>query len=115
MGDDGKRHVIKLETKMTLGLESPEFQLERRRAAIKAALVSATANLAAATSALAAQIVNFEEPGDGGLPPGGAPPQPPWGEVIMGPIWAERIQSSAKSFSIRWKLVSSFGRDERIG
>jgi len=92
-----KKRVIKLETKMTLGSEKPEFQLEKRRAAIKAALLSATAGLAATTSGLAAQAINL------GAEDGGTPP---WGEVIIEPIWYEKnpdlgevlLQASELSF-----------------
>ena len=78
--NDRKEHVIKLETKMTLGIEKSEFDLEKRRAAIKAALHSATASLAATASSLAGQVARFE--GDGGAPP--------WGEVIIEPVWPEK-------------------------
>jgi len=84
MNEDAKKHVIKLETKVTLGFERPEVQLEKRRAAIKAALLSATASLAATTASLVGQTFNLE--GDGGTPP----TPPPWGEVIIGPIWEEK-------------------------
>jgi hypothetical protein len=54
--------------------------LEKRRAAIQAALHSATAGLVAQTSALAGQVIRAED--DGGTPP--------WGEVIIEPIWYEK-------------------------
>jgi hypothetical protein len=79
--ENKQKHVIKLETKVTLGFEKPEFHLEKRRAAIHAALSAAIAGLAATTSGLAAQAVNLEA-GDGGTPP--------WGEVIIEPVWQER-------------------------
>ena len=81
MENKKKKRVIKLETKMSLGPERPEMQMEKRRAAIKAALLSATAGLAATTSGLAAQTINL------GAEDGGTPP---WGEVIIDPIWYEK-------------------------
>lgn len=81
MEDKKKKHVVKLESKVTLGFEKPGFQLDKRRAAIKAALQAATAGLAATTSGLVAQAVGLEGE-DGGTPP--------WGEVIIEPIWYER-------------------------
>jgi hypothetical protein len=76
-----KKRVIKFETKMTLGSEGPDFHLEKKRAAIKAALLSATSGLAATTSGIAAHGVNLGA-ADGGTPP--------WGEVIIEPIWYEK-------------------------
>ncbi len=77
---DGKRkQVIKVETSVTLGAEKSEFHVDKRRAAIKAALHAATANLAATASGLAAQAV-----------PNITADDPPWGEVIIGPIWEEK-------------------------
>lgn len=78
-----KRNTIKLETHITVGPETSSFQVEKRRAAIRAALHSAVSGLAATTSGLAMQAAFFE--GDGGTPP--APP--PWGEVIIGPVWEQ--------------------------
>jgi hypothetical protein len=76
-----KKHTIKLETKVTLGFETSEFHVAKRRAAIKAALQSATAHLASTTSGLAAQaIVRADD--DGGTPP--------WDEIIIAPIWYEK-------------------------
>jgi hypothetical protein len=82
MAQDKKRqqHVIKMETQVTLGVAKPEIHLEKRRSAIKAALHAATASLAATTSSLAAQAIRLDD-GDGGTPP--------WGEVIIEPIWYE--------------------------
>jgi hypothetical protein len=85
MEEEKKKHVIKLETKITVDSQTPEFQIEKRHAAIKAALVSATAGLASTTATLAAQSLIFEDGGDGG-----APPPVPWGEVITGPIWYQK-------------------------
>jgi hypothetical protein len=70
------QHVIKIETQVTLGRETGQVDLERRRGAIKAALQAATASLAATTSGLAGLA------SDGGTPP--------WGEVIIEPVWPER-------------------------
>jgi len=76
-----KTHVIKMQTSVTLGFDKPEFCVEKRRAAIQAALRAATAGLAATTSGLAGQVIRQDE-GDGGTPP--------WGEVIIEPIWYEK-------------------------
>jgi hypothetical protein len=90
MEEEKKKHVVKLETKVTVDSQTPEFQIEKRHAAIKAALVSATAGLASTTASLASQAFILDDIGDGGLPPGGAPPPVPWGEVIIGPIWYQK-------------------------
>lgn len=78
MPDRSNQHTIKLETNIRLGPEKKEFQIERRRAAIKAALQAAVAGLAATTSALGTTALAAD---DGGTPP--------WGEVIVGPIWEQ--------------------------
>ncbi|HEY7393034.1 MAG TPA: hypothetical protein VH640_31230 [Bryobacteraceae bacterium] len=75
-----KKHVIRLEHKVTLGMARPDVHLDKRRAAIKAALQAATAGLAATTAGLAAQAIPVAD--DGGAPP--------WGEVIIEPIWYEK-------------------------
>lgn len=81
MADKKRKHAVKLQSTMTLGPHTSEFQIEKRRAAIKAALHSAVAGLAASTSSLAEQAI-FQTAGqDGGTPP--------WGEVIIGPIWEQ--------------------------
>lgn len=72
-----KRHAIKLETNLTLGPEKSDFSLEKRRAAIKAALHAAVSGLAATTSGLATQVGRLAD-------------DVPWGEVIVGPIWEQR-------------------------
>jgi hypothetical protein len=81
MAERKNEHVLKLETKVTLGQGTPQFQLDKKRAAIKAALTAATHGLAATTSGLAAQAYIAAED-DGGTPP--------WGEVIIEPIWYEK-------------------------
>lgn len=80
--DKALHPTIKVQAKVTLGHDTPAFQLEKRRAAIKAALRSALAGLAATTSGLVAQTGTAQALDDGGTPP--------WGEVIIGPIWEER-------------------------
>ncbi len=75
-----ERHSIKLETHVTVGPESSSFQIEKKRAAIKAALHAAVSGLAAQTSILAEHALQVAE--DGGTPP--------WGEVIIEPIWEQR-------------------------
>jgi hypothetical protein len=79
-----KKPVVTLETKMKLASAQAEFDLEKKQAAIKAALHAATAALAATSSGLVEPSVVVAA-GDGG-----APPPVPWGEVIIGPIWPER-------------------------
>ena len=77
--DDKKRkdeHVITIETNVKLGVEKKSVDLEKRRSAIAAALQAATAGLAASASGLAGRA------SDGGAPP--------WGEVIIEPIWPEK-------------------------
>ena len=85
-------HSIKIETNVTLGVEKGSVDLERRRGAIRAALQAATASLAAHTSELVAHA------SDGGTPP--------WGEVIIEPIWPERnpqmVQRLATSAQLRF-------------
>jgi hypothetical protein len=81
MVDRKKKHSIKLESKLALGAARPDLQLDKRRAAIQAALHAATAGLAATTSSLAAQAIVL------GADDGGTPP---WGEVIIDPIWYEK-------------------------
>jgi hypothetical protein len=76
MPDRRNQHTIKLNASITVSPEKKEFDLERRRAAIKAALNAAVAGLAATTSALATSALPAD---DGGTPP--------WGEVIVGPVW----------------------------
>jgi hypothetical protein len=80
---DGKTHTIRMETRLTLGADTHTVNIDKRRAAIKAALHSATAGLAATASGLASEVVRFgQQDGDGGTPP--------WGEVIIEPIWYEK-------------------------
>src|SRR5262245_54612082 len=87
-----KKHVVTLETRVTLeaGKGEHNLELDKKRAAIKAALHAATAGLAATTSGILAQAVSLE-PADGGTPP------VPWGEVIIGPIWEERNPERAET------------------
>jgi hypothetical protein len=63
---------------VTIHFENAELSRERKRAAIKAALRAATASMAAT----AVKHTSVIEEADGGAPP--------WGEVIIGPIWGER-------------------------
>jgi hypothetical protein len=74
------RDVIKAETVITLHATNAGLNHESKRAAIKAALLAATADLVATT--LRHENPVLAEDGDGGAPP--------WGEVIIGPIWGER-------------------------
>jgi hypothetical protein len=71
-----KRDIVKAETMVTVHFENAGLNLERKRAAIKAALRAATAGLAATA------VKQMSALDDGGTPP--------WGEVIIGPIWGER-------------------------
>jgi hypothetical protein len=82
MDNDKQKHVMKIETRMALGMDTPQVHIEKRRAAIKAALQMATAGLAATASGLAGQVVKIAGEDDGGTPP--------WGEVIVGPVWEEK-------------------------
>jgi hypothetical protein len=75
-----QKHTITVETSVKLGQDKPHINLEKRRAAIQSALHAATAALAAQTSALAGQVIRADV--DGGTPP--------WGEVIIEPIWYEK-------------------------
>jgi hypothetical protein len=75
-----KKNSIKLETTVTVGFDNSDFDFEKRRAAILAALHAATTGLATTTSGLAGQAINSAA--DGGTVP--------WGEVIIEPIWQER-------------------------
>lgn len=77
MATKDKRDIIKAETMVTLHFGNADLHLESKRAAIKAALLAATADIAA-TAANHTRI----DTADGGTPP--------WGEVIIGPIWGER-------------------------
>jgi hypothetical protein len=67
---------------ITMHVSHPQLNEDSKRAAIKAALLSATKGLAAAALTGAQRAV--AEEGDAGTPP-----PPPWGEVIIGPIWEE--------------------------
>lgn len=80
-GKKRSQHVMKVETNVSLGTPSRDFPLDKRRSAIQAALHAATASLAATTSGLVAQVIRLDE-ADGGTPP--------WGEVIIEPIWYEK-------------------------
>ena len=84
MEEDRKKHIIKLDTRVSLGPEHSNLHLDKKRAAIKAALHSAVAGLAATTSGLA-QTVNVE----------GMHSDTPWGEVIIGPVWEERVRDES--------------------
>lgn len=73
------RDVIKAETVITLHANNAGLNHDGKRAAIKAALLAATADLAETILSHQTPVL---ETGDGGAPP--------WGEVIIGPIWGER-------------------------